>query len=77
MTKVAFIVTLNLDDTSPTSLISESADILEDLTRSGHDVVEVKPWARQSLVGDTTTVGQQVAATPEGNDQPPPIQGLF
>ncbi len=74
---VAFILSLNLDDTSPTTLTTAATDILEDLQRAGHDVAEVKPWARQSLVGDTTAVAQNLTAYPEGNEPPQQPQGLF
>lgn len=44
-----FLVTLSTDDTD---LILVSQDIAEDLRASGHDVQEVKPWARPVTAPD-------------------------
>lgn len=44
-----FLVTLNISDTSATSLADLSEDIHEALAADGQDVEDVKPWARPSL----------------------------
>lgn len=44
-----FLVTCNVPLIDPQSLLSEAADIEDDLISQGHDVTEVKPYARPSI----------------------------
>ena len=45
---VAFIVQINLDDLS--GLPDVAAEIVDDLSGAGFDVIDVQPWKRPSLV---------------------------
>lgn len=56
-----YLVTLNLSDTTAISLAQVAADIEDDLQAAGHDVEEVKPWARPSLVYVAPPVVTQTA----------------
>jgi hypothetical protein len=58
---VAFITVLNLDDLS--NLPDVAAEISDDLSNSGFEVVSVQPWARPSL-------GQTPINVPTINPQP-------
>lgn len=44
-----FLVTVNVPLLDPNSLLSEASDIEDDLISAGHDVTEVKPYARPSI----------------------------
>ena len=68
---ITFLVALNTDDVSPTTLIDLASDIEEDLIRSGMDVESVKPWQRPSL-GLQLPEGQQLNPNPQ---PPPPLLG--
>lgn len=59
-----FLITLNLSYTSALSLTQLAGDIDEDLTAVGHDVEEVKPWARPSLLTGAPAPATQVAPPP-------------
>lgn len=48
MPSVTFLLALEVPDVMPDALLAEAEDILDDLTRSGHDVLSVVPWARPS-----------------------------
>jgi len=50
---VAFILHVNVQDVS--TLADEAADIQDDLTSAGHDVVSVTPWTRPTLQSQTGT----------------------
>jgi len=65
---ITFLVALNTDDVSPTTLADLASDIEEDLLRSGMDVESVKPWQRPSL-GLQMPMGEQSLVP---NPQPPP-----
>jgi len=45
----AFVVHLVVSDTSPAYLAILADDLADDLISSGHDVEEVRPWAREGL----------------------------
>lgn len=45
-----FLITLDLDDTSPLALNEISEDLHDDLEKAGHEVESVKPWARTGLL---------------------------
>jgi len=45
----AFIITLELSELSPDALANAAEDLFEAAEGAGHDVVDVKPWARPSL----------------------------
>lgn len=69
-----FLVTVNIPDTSTTTLTTEAEDIHDDLLSKGHDVEEVKPWARPTLVGDNAGSG---ATTFTMNEPPPTPPSIF
>lgn len=48
--QAAFIVKLDLPETSPDTLSGTAADIQESLELDGHPVLSVAPWTRPSEV---------------------------
>jgi hypothetical protein len=70
---ITFLVAINTDDVSPTTLEALAGDIEEDLIRSGMDVDSVKPWQRSSL-GLQMPMDQQTLAP---NPQPPAPPSLL
>lgn len=69
---ITFLVAINTDDVSPTTLIDLASDIEEDLLRSGMDVESVKPWQRPSLGLQLPEAQQTLVPNPQ-----PPATGLL
>jgi len=71
---ITFLVAINTDDVSPTTLADLASDIEEDLLRSGMDVESVKPWQRPSL-GLQMPMEQQTLTPNPQPPAPPPLLG--
>lgn len=63
-----FLVTLNLEDAA--AIPQYALDIEDDLSESGYDIVDVKPWARPSLGLSPTDTPLFGGGAPE--PEPPP-----
>ena len=61
-----FLVTLNIEDAA--AIPQYAMDIEDDLSESGYDIIEVKPWARPSL----GIVPESVQPFGLGEAEPPP-----
>lgn len=51
-----FLVTLNLPDDSPDSLLGIAEDLTDSLSIDGFNVQSVAPWARQDMQPSTPTI---------------------